>query len=165
MTEKDAFHVLKLSLFSSRLLSRIEVERPIQVGLNQLVSEEIQRNGIQEPFPLVNQSTLFSQAYICLVWGWAQIKSNNHENAVITNLSRRFNILQDIRIEVTENRIIDDINKFLEAMRNACAHGHIIFVDDSYLKFSDKNATISMQWNQFGKLCDDLLFSWNDVIY
>lgn len=163
MEEKDAFHILKLSLFSARLLFSIDEERTRIAEINRLVSDEIRKNHIQEPITLINQSTL-GHAYICLVLGWEYIRNSKHKKKFIIEFTKRFNIEQINIVANPYNKIINQ-ESLLIVIRNALAHRSINIIGDGIFEFYTKNVKLQMTFHQLFSLCDQFLFSWNEVIY
>lgn len=171
---REIFHIAKLALSNVRLLNDFENARKTSEEVRDVVTRRLRSDRISEPFSLLHQAAFLQFGYICLVWLWENARHNDDmtidEREIANLVADEFDFSNIISTKVGERRI-DSARAVLMLMRNAISHGKVRVQENNFV-FRDRNkktenadTSLTLTWEEFGELCEKVLFAVNFSIY
>ena len=136
---RERYHVAKLALFNTRLLSTIQGSQSEEIC--NLVASEAKQNGFSSTPPLLHQGTFMSMAYICLVWVWESAKQAGLEKDFVKKFketAERFEFKLPDSKKISGPRQLKNWDDVLKLARNGLSHGRVE-INDHFFVLSDQN--------------------------
>jgi hypothetical protein len=172
MTDKDAFHFAKLSLFNARLMSDLQELRNSGSAEGNVVERIIQERACHDHLrldpedSLVNQSIFLGMAYVTVVW----LTERFDRNKIAHEIEKRGGFKGLAAHGPRAPRGDLSSTEYLRLIRNAISHGKVDATDTHFI-FSDRHpkedqpTCVRLTWEQLGRLTVDTLFSVNAMLY
>ena len=170
---KDRYHFAKLALFNCRLLHALETE-PHKSAVKDLIEGMAQLNGMDETPSLLHQATFLQFGYVCLVWLWEAAKHSKLDDALLSEFEKvapQFELNFPEKTQISGKRHIKNWRAVIRLIRNAISHGRVIATEKTF-EFSDHDektesqpTTLTISWEDLGKISETVMHSLNRVIY
>lgn len=169
VTAREAFHVAKLALFNTRLLSDLQNASQSSCDVAKLIEERARQDNVTLPVRLMHQSTFMQLGYVCLVWLWEVAKAEQCSEEILAEAAKMFDFENVIKSKSGE-RGVSKPTAVVRLVRNAISHARVV-ADSEYFTFYDQGrkelapTALKLSWPEFAQLSEAILFSVNTWLY